>query len=109
MVLNQSVSAQPNIEFTGIPANVKNLEIRFDLTLATNNQNLQLQFYNSSGVLDTASDYVYNDFVFFTNSTTLQSNGVGTSIVIGLGVGNSSSVGCSGDIAIQNIQGTKAT
>jgi hypothetical protein len=110
MVLNQSVSGVTAIDFTGIPTNVTNLDIRFDLLVGTNSSNIGLRFYNSSGVLDTgASAYYYAQFQLASSGSTGTNVATTSSIIIGNSISNSSSIGCVGDIAIQNIQGVKVT
>lgn len=110
MVLRQAVSAVATIDFTGIPANVENIEVTIDLTMATDNVGLQLRFYDSGGSLDSAA--VYNTLFFSANSGStsgITTGTGGTSTTLATSVSNSSTNGCTGVLKIQNIQAVKAT
>jgi hypothetical protein len=111
MVLRQSVSGVSVIDFTGIPSNVNDLEIRFDLLVGTNGANLEMQFYNSGGTLDSGNNYFYSKIGFLATSSSPVVTSVGATSAIELlaNINNSANHGCSGIINILNIQGTKYT
>lgn len=109
MVLRQSVSGVSVVDFTGIPSNVQDLEVRFDLLLGTNNTNLGLQFYGSGGSLDSTSVYAYSSSTFAGTGTAVVSPGVTTAFGILGSISNSANFGASGTVSILNIQGTKWT
>lgn len=50
---------QAAIDFTNIPADVNDLELRYDLTPQTNNAFLYMQIYNGTGTLVTTARYGY--------------------------------------------------
>jgi hypothetical protein len=104
------VSAGAAVNFQNIPTGINHLEIYFDFTMGTNSNSLQMQFYNSSGVLDSGGSSYY--FSFFTlSSGALAATPTTTSSVIVIGnlLSNSSTIGISGSIIIPNIQGVKDT
>jgi hypothetical protein len=110
MVLNQSVSGVTTIDFTGIPANVNHLEVIFDGTMGTNGASLLVQFYNSSGVLDSgSSSYTWNGTTINSSNGTAVAGATTTSIVLTGSASNSTSIGPSGSVLINNIQGVKFT
>jgi hypothetical protein len=47
-------AGQTTVDFTGIPADINDLQINFDVTPTVNDVDLVLQFYDASGVLVTA-------------------------------------------------------
>jgi hypothetical protein len=70
LVLRQTVSGAAQIDFTNIPTNVNNLDLRAQLTNATNSTSLLLRTYNSAGSLATGgSDYSY-DYTAWTGTLT---------------------------------------
>jgi len=109
MVLNQSVSGVTTIDFAGIPANVTNLEVLFDLTVGTNGASLGMQYYNSGGSVDSGgTSYATGNFAL--QSSTLTGGGASASgIALTGGASSSTSFGISGGATIQNIQGVKNT
>jgi hypothetical protein len=110
-VLNQSVSGVTAIDFTGIPTTVRNLQVIFDLIVGTNNVNVAMQFYNSSGVLDTGASAYYYAINTLTTANTFANTAASASNAIGLAISinNSATQGANGDIIIPNIQSVKAT
>lgn len=110
MVLNQSVTGVTVIDVTGIPANVSNLQVIFDLTFSTNNVNLGMRYYNSGASLDSSAVYAFASNNINTNSVGSSNANAGvTSINFATGISNSSTQGCTGDLIIANIQGVKDT
>jgi hypothetical protein len=109
---SQTLSGSSAYIYTGISTSIRHLWVIIDLTLSSNAANLAMQFYNSSGMLDSGSTS-YNWMYSSSNTAgTGGTNGSGaptSSIALALSIANSSSQGISGDIRIQNIQGVKDT
>ena len=60
-------AGQANVDFTNIPVDINDIELRFDVTPATNGGYLYMQLYNGSGVLDTTNSYVsLNHYTYHT-------------------------------------------
>lgn len=108
-ILQQSASAASVIDFTGIPSNVNNLEIDFEVRAATNAVNILLRTYGADGALDTgASDYYYIDIAADSSGASSVATSTTSSILLAGSVSNAS-VACGGRITAQNIQANTST
>jgi len=57
------VAGQATIDFQNIPSDINDLELRYDVAPATNNGNLLLRFFDSTGTIDAgASSYGHGNF-----------------------------------------------
>jgi hypothetical protein len=56
------VAGQAVIDFQSIPADINDLEMRFDVTPATNNGNLLLRFFDAAGAIDANANYGHGNF-----------------------------------------------
>lgn len=64
MTLTQSASASSTIDFTGIPSNVNDIEISFNVILGTGGAALDMRLFNGGGSPDTGARYSFmNKFV----------------------------------------------
>jgi hypothetical protein len=111
MVLNQAVSGVTAIDFTGIPTNVNNIEIRGKLEVGTDGTVIAMQVYGTSGSLDTGANYQFWNFGGNTigGGTFLAQVASGSaSILIGNGV-NNGSFGCNFIMAANDIQAAAHT
>jgi hypothetical protein len=71
--------AQPTFDIVGLPADINDLKVHFDLLPITNAVDLYCQFYGASGVLDaTANHYVWSAWGL-ANTAPVNSNVTGTS------------------------------
>ena len=99
LISTQNISSLPFVDFTGIPSNVNNLEVAFDLQLSANMQ-LVMQFY-ISGVLNTGASY-------FSTLIEADTSGLNSFVITGaasLGFGTyGTSLRASGRATVQNIQ-----
>jgi len=99
------VAGQTNIDFINIPADINDLELRYDLTPAANGGYIYLQMYNAAGALDNGSIYVYmtdhsnHSSAAGSNVTNYPSGGSSTAILIG-GL-NTASWGVSSTYSVQ--------
>jgi hypothetical protein len=67
-------AGQPSVDFQNIPSDINDIELRFDVTPATNGGYLYMQLYDGSGALVTASSYTS------LNNYTRQGAAVGASV-----------------------------
>ncbi|HEY1440389.1 MAG TPA: hypothetical protein VGF65_06040 [Mycobacterium sp.] len=119
-------SPQASVDIINIPADVNELKVNFALSPASNDANCVLQFYDSSGVLDTTTNhYAHSLSATFgitaigAASSTSNSNSSGLSTAIGLNyiqasngvANNATSPGSAlqGDMTIPNIRDTART
>jgi len=99
------IAGQAAIDFINIPADINDLELRYDVTPATNGVYFDLQLYNAAGTLLTGNNYVYTSFYQVHNSAVganvvnYPSTG-GTSVIL-LGGINTSGWGASSSFPIQ--------
>lgn len=108
---SQTLSGASSYSLQSISTSINHLQIIMDLQVSTNASNLLMQFYNSSGVLDSGgSSYFYLDPAWDTSGA---ANSIGTattsSILIAGSVSNGTNFGVSGDLVIPNMQGVKYT
>jgi hypothetical protein len=106
-------SGVSTVDFTGIPTNINQLLLEFELRPGTNAVDLGLQVYGTGGTLDSGTNYAYAGNASTSNSTSgVGGNGANSSIVLnrsGNSISNNSSVGISGRIEFQNIQASAYT
>jgi len=50
-------AGQATVDFTAIPSDINDLDLRFDVTPTTNAHDLAMRFYDNTGTLDTAANY----------------------------------------------------
>lgn len=109
---DQSVAAVTNIDVTGIPTTVHNVEIDIDLTCSVDGAIVYMQFYNSVGALDAGANYFYIFTFALSNSAAVAASSaaaVGGIFLSGGGMGNSTAVGLCSTITIPDIQRVKRT
>jgi hypothetical protein len=110
-------AGQATIDFTSLPSDINDLELRWDVSPTVAGNNLVLQFYNGSGVLDTtAGNYSWSDLrgIHNNNATTILGYGsAGTSdtarIILTVpptGANNTAADPVGGRAAINNIRDT---
>lgn len=105
----QSVVAQPFVDFISIPATVNNLMCLFGVTLSTTGA-LQLQTYGADGNLDTgASDYGYVLSALFSNNVSASSGAAAAAEIFLTNNLSSGSSGAGGNFTAANIQALSFT
>ncbi len=107
--LVKTVAAGSALDFPNLPP-VNHLALHWDVVFGTNNVNLYMQFYNSSGVLDTGAHYVTTLVAVDSAATVAGAAYAGASaILLGTAVANNADIGCAGKADILDIQATKYT
>lgn len=105
---SSTLIAATTFDIISISSTINHLELIFDLTFSANNNNLRMLFYDAGGSIINTAIYSQWGTVSGTNGLVApQSFTAQTSIPIATSLSNSSNLGASGKIHIQNIQGTK--
>jgi len=105
---SRTLLAASSYDLTGIASTYNHIEVIYDLTFGTNNNNLYLQFYGAGGVIDGGANY--SVWMTAVNSSAVvvgQAFLSASAIILATSVSNSANVGASGQCNIQNIQGAK--
>lgn len=103
---------QAAIDFTNIPADINDLELRYDVTPQTNGGFLYMQTYGAGSVLQTGANYIYwNDYTYHVaaqGSNVTAYNGTGATVIpLNLnttGWGVSSTYFIAGTVKVNNIR-----